>query len=140
MEHQAKRSNYKNEIRAIILGGTVAYIWQLFCIIIIQLGNRYSSLSWEDFVPKCSTMFTVGALVSWLLFGLLNVTWINSWIQFTIYGFIFLIPFGGTFLITTYIGTPHFLVLSISISAILTPPLIKFFKKIWLTMSTNIIY
>lgn len=85
---------FKKEIIAIVSGMALAYAWQLFALLMCYASNPCGDFITRGmFIPISSIQLVIMPMVAWVLMGLLKVTWFKKWLQITMCGLAFLIPF-----------------------------------------------
>lgn len=123
---------FKKEIISIVLGSAIAYAFQLFGLFICFITNSTGSniITKNMFIPSSTIFIVTVPIISWLLMGLLEVSWIKAWIFISICIYAFTIPFIIISGITLFVA-PHFWqepmywVVNVLVSVLLSLKLLK---------------
>lgn len=87
--------NFKKEIIAIFSGIGLAYLWQIFSLIMCCILNSDGDffITREMFIPSSSMLLILAPTIAWSLMGPLRVRWLKKWLYISLYGLAFLITF-----------------------------------------------
>ena len=96
---------FKKEIIAIITGIAFAYAWQLFGLLMCYVSDPSGDFITRDmFIPAIGIQLAITPLITWIMFGLLRVSWFRRWTIITGCGLAFFIPFALIASITVFIA------------------------------------
>lgn len=85
---------FKKELIALLVGIAFSYAWQLFAILMCYISDPNGDfITVGFFIPSISIQVVMTPIITWLLMGLLHVTWIKRWIRITGIISAFLFPF-----------------------------------------------
>lgn len=96
---------FRKEIIAIVSGMAFAYAWQLFALLMCYISDPKGDFITKDmFIPAIGIQLTITPMITWVMFGLLKVSWVKNWRLITGRGLAFLIPFVLIASITVFIA------------------------------------
>lgn len=93
----------KIEITAILYGIGIAYLYQLFLLLLYYLSDPLGGFMTADkFIPMFGIQLAIMPISSWLLMGMMKVAWYERWLRITMNAISFLIPFALISVVTVF--------------------------------------
>lgn len=93
----------KIEITAILYGIGIAYLYQLFMLLLCYLSDPLGGFMTADkFIPMFGIQLAIMPISSWLLMGMMKVTWYEKWLRITMNAISFLIPLALISVVTVF--------------------------------------
>lgn len=84
----------KKELGALCCAVVFAYVWQLGLLLLCYVSNpKGDFIQPYMFVPQMTIQTAIVPIMTWVLMGLFQVTWMKKWLKITAILFAFAVPF-----------------------------------------------